>query len=147
MAFLLLLVNSLLHNKAWADSTEPRSQSYLALSNQHGAPTTEAQTSFDCTDKIFVVAELTHFKRGKHQLSVRWVDPADQVRETTDYPFFVQQDKTRIWAWLSLSRGAGAGILQWLDPAAGLEEFVGPWRVTLAVDGKRLHENEFEVDC
>ena len=120
---------------------------YLSLEGEHGAPQTEARDRFDCSDKIFSVAELKHYPRGKHQLTVRWVDPHQTTRETTSYPFHIQRDSTRIWAWLSLSRGAGAGILQWIDPTAGLEEFIGRWTMQMEIDGKTIAESNFEVSC
>ncbi len=127
--------------------TNPSHNVYLSLANEFGAPTTEKLEHFDCSDKIYVVAELSHYPVGEHQLSVKWIDPNQTTRETTNYPFFVRQSSTRIWAWLSLSRGAGAGILQWIDPAAGLEEFIGEWKGDLRINGKQIAENRFEVNC
>lgn len=102
---------------------------------------------FDCSDKIYTVVELGKFPKGKHQVSVRWIDPHDETRENTRYQFHVHGEQTRIWAWLSLSRGVGAGMLQWIDPSAGLEDFIGPWTVHVMIDGKRLGGGKFEVSC
>jgi hypothetical protein len=123
------------------------SKVYLAVADEHDRPLSLAKTSFDCSEKIFAVAELKGFPKGKHEFSVRWIDPADTTREHTRYPFHVTQDSTRLWSWLSLKRGAGAGMLQWLDPSAGLEEFIGPWTVEIEVDGKRLESLTMEVNC
>ena len=120
---------------------------YFSLANRHNAPSKEARDIFDCTDKIFTVVELDDYQRGRHQLSVRWIDPADQTREKTEYPFTISSDQTRLWAWLSLSRARGAGMLQWINPAAGLEEFIGPWQVEVRIDNKLIGKGQFEVSC
>ena len=151
MAFVFLLFT---YN--WVNATEPRvvskveansSSFYLALGDELDRPRSQAKHSFGCADKIFAVAELNHFPKGKHEFSVRWVDPADITREHTRYPFHIHKDVTRLWSWLSLRRGAGAGMLQWLDPSAGLEEFIGPWTVKVTVDGKQLAELTMEINC
>ena len=38
-------------------------------------------------------------------------------------------------------------MLQWLDPSAGLEEFIGPWTVEVHIDGKQLASLTMEVNC
>ena len=123
------------------------SKVYLALGDKHDRPLSFQKEAFDCSEKIFAVAELQKFPQGKHEFSVRWIDPAETTREHTRYPFHVNNESTRLWSWLSLKRGAGAGMLQWLDPSAGLEEFIGPWTVEVSVDGKRLARMTMEVNC
>ena len=130
-----------------AESVEPTHSTYLSLANEFGAPTSDQRLIFDCSDKIYVVAELRDYPTGKHQLAVKWVDPNQATRETTNYPFYVRDSNTRVWAWLSLARGAGAGIMQWIDPTAGLEEFIGEWTVELRIDGRKISETRFEVSC
>lgn len=148
MAFFMPLLTVVASQES-PDSAEskPAHNTYLSLANEFGAPTSEQRLVFDCSDKIYVVAELTDYAPGRHQLAVRWVDPNQDTRETTTYPFYVRDSNTRVWAWLSLSRGAGAGILQWIDPAAGLEEFIGEWTVDLRIDGQKISETQFEVSC
>lgn len=122
-------------------------QVYFSLGDQFGAPTKDAKTRFDCSDKIYTVVELSNYPLGKHQISVLWLDPHNSTRENTEYPFNIRSDTTRLWAWLSLSRGTGAGMLQWIDPAAGLEDFIGPWSVKVLIDGKQIAKETFEVSC
>lgn len=128
-------------------ATEPSSRLYLALADEYDRPLSFEKNAFDCSEKIFAVAELKHFTYGKHEFSVQWIDPANITREHTRYPFHINQDQTRLWSWLSLRRGAGASMLQWLDPSAGLEEFIGPWTVQVHIDGKKLAEMTMEVNC
>ena len=122
---------------------------YFTLGDEHNAPKKqdESQEIFDCSDKIYTVVELTGFPKGKHQISVLWSDPAQTVREHTKYDFRVREEDTRLWAWLSLSRGTGAGMLQWINPAAGMEDFIGIWEIEVKIDGKTLQKENFEVSC
>jgi len=120
---------------------------YFSLANEHGSPTTKEKKSFECEDKIYAVIELTNFKLGKHKLSMVWTDPHGTDRERTEYDFHVREQNTRLWSWLSLSRGRGGAMFQWINPAAGLEDFVGPWTVTVRVNNKKIQKEQFEVSC
>lgn len=120
---------------------------YFALPDQHASPQHEARTEFDCSDKIYSVIELSNFKHGRYAITIVWTDPSGADRERTEYPFSVFEPETRLWGWLELSRATGAGMLQWLNPAAGLEEFIGPWTATIYIDGKKLVSGSFEVLC
>ena len=120
---------------------------YFSVANEHGFPLKEERKNFDCEDKIHTVIELSNFKPGKHSLSVVWTDPSSTDRERTEYDFHVREQNTRLWTWLTLSRANGAGMLQWINPAAGLEEFIGPWKVVVRIDNKEIETKKFEVSC
>jgi hypothetical protein len=131
---------------AHADDAESRV--YYALADETKAPLRKGESEFDCTDKIYTVLELENFAVGKHKFSVRWIDPAGQLREHTQYPFNVQNaTEHRLWAWLLLSRARGAGMLTFVNPAAGLEEFIGEWKIEVRVDDKLLDSGKFNVIC
>jgi len=145
VAFLCLI--SFGATKSNAKNT-PNAHVYYSLGDENKAPLTKSQTDFSCTDQIFTVAELSNYPKGKYQLSIRWIDPSDNVRENTRYPFDVTSSRiTKLWAWLTLSRAKGAGILAWMNPAAGLEEFVGEWTVEVQVDNKVVNTGSFIVSC
>ncbi len=120
---------------------------YFSLSNDYGAPLTSPKEIFDCSDKIYTVVELGNYPHKKHHLSVRWKNPSGGTQEHTQYDFNVRQKDTRIWAWLTLSRAAGAGMLQFVNPSAGLDEFLGIWTVEVKVDNKLIDTGTFEVSC
>ena len=153
VAFVYLLTAST--TQAWsndqstlsAEVEEKNSRVYLALSDEHERPLSFGKETFGCEEKIFAVAELSNYPKGKHEFSVKWTDPANTLREHTRYPFHINKKETRLWSWLSLRRGAGAGMLQWIDPAAGLEDFIGPWEVEVHIDGKKLASLKMEVNC
>lgn len=149
MAFLLFLTIAITATGSEQEQDQTRSQNiYFSLAGEHGAPLHEARQNFDCEDKIYTVVELTNFELGKHKLSIIWTDPSETDRERTEYDFYVRdENELRLWGWLSLSRARGAGMLQWVNPAAGLEEFIGPWTVTVRVDDKEIERKQFEVSC
>ena len=122
---------------------------YFSLADEHGFPNNTAMHEFDCSDKIYTILELENYSVDRYELSILWVDPTGTSREHTQYPFNVRDIKntTRLWAWLSLSRATGAGLLQWLDPSAGLEEFIGPWTVEVRINNKKIESKQFEVSC
>lgn len=131
------------------ESEKPNATLRFSLSdNKHGFPSDEAKENFDCTDKIYAVTELQGFDKGKYTVEFRWLDPEGGTRERTQYDFFVRdQPTTKLWAWLVLHRAKGASMVQWINPAAGLEEFIGQWRLELLINGKELKQGEFEVSC
>lgn len=146
MAFLLVPVTFLWDvPSGWANTGAARI--YFSLADEFSTPGKQAQTIFDCSDKIYTVLELSDYARQRYQLSVQWRDPTGDVRETTRYPFSVKKPDTRLWAWLSLSRASGAGMLQWINPAAGLEEFIGIWEVEVRLNKEIIAREQFEVNC
>ncbi len=120
----------------------------FTIPDQHGFPENESQKHFDCLDKIYAVTELANLDKGKHEIEFQWTGPNGASREHTKYDFYItNKPSTQLWAWLELSRAKGAAMIQWINPAAGLEEFIGVWEVELFVDGKSLKKGEFEVSC
>lgn len=120
---------------------------YFALGDQHEFPLAEERKHFACSDKIFTVIELTNLPKTKYDLAIVWKDPSGAERERTEYPFTVTLKDTRLWSWLSLSPSKGAAMIQWINPAAGLEEFVGPWNVEIFINHKKISTKSFEVIC
>jgi len=154
MAFLLAclcLQNSLAgETKGNAHSQEKKRVSakvYFALGDEHEFPLTEERKYFSCSDKIFTVIELNHLPKTKYDLAIVWKDPSETERERTQYPFTVGTDETRLWSWLSLAPARGAAMIQWINPAAGLEEFIGPWTVEVRINNKKISTKRFEVIC
>ena len=156
VAFLLLCVAVLIFGSKTAYSTDAEkttdsgtqeSHFYFATGDKFGTPLEKSQTSFNCTDKVYLVAQLRQTPKGKHLFTVRWRDPSGDVRETTEYDFHVTQSESKLWAWVRLSRARGAGMLSWINPAAGLEEFIGEWAVEVLVDQKRVNKGSFTVTC
>lgn len=143
----LFLSTSFLNSVTAQEQQIASSNVYFTLGDQHEFPLKEERDVFGCSDKIFTVVELSHLPKTKYDLSIVWIDPANTERERTEYPFTVSLDETRLWSWLSLSPSEGAAMIQWINPAAGLEEFVGPWTVEIRINNKKITTKSFEVVC
>jgi len=146
VAFLSAFIISITPSSA-AEQNKASSKVYFTLGDQHQFPLTEERNSFGCSDRIFTVVELSHMPKTKYDLAIVWIDPSNTERERTEYSFSVVAEETRLWSWLSLSPSTGAAMIQWINPAAGLEEFVGPWTVEIRINGRRITSKNFEVIC
>jgi len=105
------------------------------------------QASFGCEDKIYTIIEFKNYPPKLHQVEVEWKDPHGEVRELNNFPYFVSGEVAHAWSSLSLHRSVGAGMLQWINPAAGMEEFIGNWTVTVTVGDIINEAITFEVLC
>ena len=128
-------------------SSKVKSKIYFALGNQYELPSKEERKHFSCSDKIFTVVELSNLPKTKYDLSIIWKDPRENERERSDFPFTVAHTETRLWTWLSLAPSDGASMIQWINPAAGLEEFIGLWTVDILINNRKIATKSFEVIC
>lgn len=119
----------------------------LLLSDQFEYENSTAKSSFNCDQKVFAVIELHNYPKATHNITVNWLDPHDKQRESTQIPTYPVNAITYTWASLSLHRDVTAGMLQWINPAAGMEEFIGEWKVNVLIDGKLEKTKQFTVVC
>lgn len=134
----------------WAASSAfaaPQHNVYLTAEAKDGVPGNSAATDFGCTDTIYAVVELTGASKAKHHLEAVWRDPANKDRERTRYPFWVSREQERIWVWLKLHRPTEAALVQFLNPSAGMDEFIGEWEIRLFLDDEPLTVRKFKVLC
>jgi len=122
-------------------------RTYLTALEEDGIPSLKGSADFACQDRIFAVMELDTKPRSHHKLVFLWQDPAGKVRERTQYPFTAFSKHNRVWAWLKLSGGTGSVFIKWLDPNAGLDEFIGEWIVKFKLDGREVASKHFQVLC
>lgn len=131
----------------FTSSTSANVNIYTTLADDTQVPDRSVHERFSCTDQVYAVIELDDYDSGEHQLSVTWISPAGEAREQTRYGFSVMKQNERIWAWLKLHRSSGSGMMQWLDPSAGMEEFIGNWTIAITIDDVPVGESNFEVLC
>ena len=120
---------------------------YNTLGTNAQQPLSERQDTFECEQVVYTVIEMSDVSLGNHQLEILWFDPSQANRETTRYGFTVSRPQERLWAWLKLHRASGSGMLKWIDSSAGLEEFIGDWRVEVKVNGRDIGGTSFRVIC
>ena len=123
-------------------------RTYFAPLGANHQPSKTKQKNFQCSEQIFTVLELSEYPAGKHDLAVKWIDPSRNVREHTQYSFGVSESgRTKLWAWLELAPAAGSSLIAWMNPAAGLEEFIGTWDVEVKINNRLISKRQFEVIC
>lgn len=122
---------------------------YLTAKENAGVPLKEPAKTFSCSDKIYGVLEINHpdVGSGQHTLYATWRNPSDEDQEVTEYKFQTSNGKARVWVWLKLHRSGEAAIVQFMNPSAGMEEFVGMWELRVRVDDQQVGKQAFEVIC
>lgn len=129
-----------------ASSSAPHSV-YLTAVESEGVPVPKPASEFSCSDKIYAVIEFSGLTKETHKLDAVWRDPHGKDREFTEYEFQAHSGQERIWVWLKLHRPAEAAIVSFLNPSAGMDEFIGKWELHLAIDDKPFETKSFNVLC
>ncbi len=143
--FIAVALLATLPAKAAADV---RYEIYLTNHVISTQPTSTAVTQFDCSDRIFVVVEATGLAQAEHELTVEWINPADERLELTNFDFHAHPSTpSRVWAWLQLHGPTGAVIGQIFDPSFGMEDFIGEWHARVLIDQEQIGAPVFNVLC
>lgn len=119
----------------------------LTAKAHDGVPSNEPKSEFGCSDRIYAVITAKGLEKSQHVLEAVWRDPHGKDREHTRYPFVARYNQERIWVWLELHRPPEAALTQFMNPSAGMDEFVGEWRIKLLVDGQLIDQRKFNVIC
>lgn len=122
---------------------------YLTNKEENGVPLDKPAEQFSCNDKIYGVLEINRpgAGDGNHTLYATWRNPAGEDQEHTKYPFQLIGGSARLWVWLKLHRSTEAAVVQFLNPSAGMDEFIGKWEIQLYIDGKLISKRQFDVLC
>jgi hypothetical protein len=129
---------------AWTDGYNI----YLTAKEENGVPVNQAATTFSCGDKIYGVIEIDRPNDDQsHVLNAVWRNPRGADQERTKYPFQLIAGGARLWVWIKLHRSAEAAAVKFLNPSAGMEEFIGEWEIEISVDEKTIAKKNFEVIC
>lgn len=122
---------------------------YLTAKADAEVPLPEPMETFTCSDRIYGVVEVNQPDggTGPRSLHATWRNPAGDDQEVTRYDFQVNNGYARVWIWLKLNRSGEAAIVQFMNPTAGMEEFIGMWELHVRVDGESVAKKTFEVIC
>ena len=70
------------------------------------------------------------------------------VEDYTDLNrFTVYGSTTKLWIWLKLHRSMEAAVVAFMNPSAGMDEFIGNWELRIAIDGQPIEKKLFSVNC
>ncbi|MDH3693634.1 MAG: hypothetical protein OER96_03575 [Gammaproteobacteria bacterium] len=102
---------------------------------------------FECSETIYGVADLSGLSKTEHIIKIIWSDPKGKTRERNEISFTANRAEERLWAWLKLHRPLGGSVASVIDPAIGMRDFIGEWKVEFHLDGKKLDTGKFSVIC
>lgn len=125
-------------------------KTFIAASNNGRTPNLIPEEHFDCSDMVYAViksGDTLNHAATQHELVVNWFNPANKLEQNTHYGFTAIGKDTFIWAWLRLSAPAGAAFGRIFDPAFGMGEFIGKWRVEILIDDDKIATHHFNVLC
>lgn len=145
-----LVIGFSLSHQGWA---APEYKVFLTAKENSGVPLSEPTTEFACSDKIYAVVEVNDPElKGQNTtknllLQAVWRDPHQQDREHTEYNFSLFNGHARVWVWLKLNRSSESALVQFINPSAGMDEFIGEWQLRLKIDGELIDKRKFAVLC
>ena len=125
----------------------PSHKIFLTASKPDGASPVQPNTRFACSDKIMAVIEVNGLSRDQHRLDAVWRDPRGKDREHTEHEFIVRGDTKKMLVWLKLHRPTEAAMVSFMDPSAGMDEFIGEWELHVAIDHEPIDVKSFSVLC
>ena len=110
-------------------------------------PIDEPRQDFECSERIYAVANIKKMATGAYTLVAHWHDPGEKKREQTENHFFIQGKAVRLWSWLKLSRPTGGEMISFFSPSYGMDEFIGEWSVDFYINETLIAKKTFNVIC
>lgn len=102
---------------------------------------------FDCKDTVYVVVPDVA-RKGSHKLEVYWIPPSSGARqEYTKAGFAVETMPMDAYALLKFNNSLAGRLFTGIDPSAGMEKFIGKWKVKVYMDEKLIADKSFFVIC
>lgn len=125
----------------------------LYLSTQTGEGYRRSKSDqFACDDTIYLFLESSDQALGDEILEVTWINTGSEVRHQTSNVFRRKAHGSRFWSWSGIAfsaadRGPFGAIVGFLDPVAGREKFIGPWKITATVSDRYEKKVDMTVFC
>jgi len=130
-----------------ASAATPAYNVYLTTQANGTIEPANRERQFDCSDVIYLFVESASTNALAAELKAVWSDPAGKDRVTARREF--QRGEGGYWSWsgLQLNRPAGASIMRLVNPAAGMDAFIGEWSVQVVVNDRKITTLTFDVLC
>ena len=132
-------------------SGAPQAILFLTSQSENGIPGVIPEEEFDCAQKIFAVIDFSGFPTGRHRLVGTWFRADKKREQVVRYSFYSTGKSGRVWVWLQLFRPAGTdrALERFLlgNPASGMEDFVGQWRIQVRLGSAATVNGRFVVSC
>jgi len=103
--------------------------------------------AFSCTDRIWGVFEIQNIPGGTSEFVSHWHGPSGDVVKSKKIRTRISNTKN--WFHLSsfVEMNSDAFLMNFLDPSAGFEKFIGTWNVEILRNGEAIGSGRFEVLC
>ncbi|MBI5874563.1 MAG: hypothetical protein HZB81_01735 [Deltaproteobacteria bacterium] len=98
---------------------------------------------FSCRSRVYADFVFKEKKSGNHMIEAIWIRPDGKRQEHTRY----ESAGNRAWLWLELHPSFGGKLFGAIDQSAGMDEFIGEWKLKVYLDGKFLERKSFYVIC
>ncbi len=143
----LFVIGTLVTPFAASVAATPSYNVYLTTQSNGEIEPARKDRKFDCSDVIYLFVESASTDAASGELKAIWTDPAGKDRVTARREF--QRGDGGYWSWsgLQLNRPAGASLMQFVDPAAGMSAFIGEWKVQIVVNDRNVSSLTFNVLC
>ncbi|MEO0367839.1 MAG: hypothetical protein AAF197_03530 [Pseudomonadota bacterium] len=113
-------------------------------------PVDSGKMTFDCVGQIYAVLR---FSSSNHEIRnqrmvVEWINPQGELEITDRQAEYGEEGGVAYrWGGISLMRPRGGGLFSFVEPSAGMERFIGTWRVNINLDDHRLPTQSIRVEC
>ena len=105
---------------------------------------------FDCVGTIHAVVKFgsSNLSFRNQALVITWINPDGEEELSTSRLKYAEQGSEAFrWAGITLSRPQAGNLFSLIDPLAGMERFIGEWKVRVKVNRKSIGEKAFVVQC
>lgn len=143
----LALVGATLTSTGVSMAAAPSYNIYLTTAANGSIEPADKDRSFDCSDVIYLFVESASTEALGSELKAIWTDPEGKDRVTIRREFTRGDGGYWSWSGLQLNRPAGASLLQFVDPAAGMSAFIGDWEVRVVVNQRNISTLGFNISC
>ncbi|NKB60787.1 MAG: hypothetical protein GKR95_01150 [Gammaproteobacteria bacterium] len=113
--------------------------------------TNNPQQKFSCDQRIHSIIELSELPLGNHEIAVQWFGPSDKLEHIQNFKFAATASTKATGKPVYLSsfiefQSAG-GLTSIFDPSAGLDAFIGDWRIVVLDNEENVALKRFSVIC
>jgi hypothetical protein len=107
----------------------------------------DAGESFDCSERIWGVVRVNGLPTGDNRLVIHWVSPHEERFLARPITKRVRDSNADVYISAFLELENSLNLVSFMDPAAGLEPYIGEWNAELFSNGVRVDGAPFNVIC
>ncbi len=102
---------------------------------------------FDCGERIYGVFRLSNLENGERHIATQWKSPGGKVERTNKRRIRISSDDQFVFLSAFIEFASANSLSSIIDPASGIEPYIGQWTVDVIVDKNRIKSGHFQVLC